>query len=220
MPNSTELAENFAAYHQATLVWRAWTTTHGLTSRTATRTVHGTRQELPTHVFIPDIDAAAGICGSEWPTRLHRARCRGKTMHHEFPHLADLARTIRDTDAYSDIDFDLLLATARWFAVNSAAGLTPRQVPVPGLHAKWLTNRHRIVACLAGIPDLQLLPPHPPRIHFTYLDPDHRDERRSVARQRDGRRLRRTRIPSVRRGDLGEQGHRPAFSSPPWWRLR
>jgi hypothetical protein len=29
-------------------------------------------------------------------------------------------------------------------------------------------------AALAGVDDLRLLPPHPARIHFTYLDPDHR----------------------------------------------
>lgn len=47
-------------------------------------------------------------------------------------------------------------------------------MPVPGLQAKWLNSRHNLIATLADLPDLGLLPPHPARIHFTYLDPDHR----------------------------------------------
>jgi hypothetical protein len=42
------------------------------------------------------------------------------------------------------------------------------------VHAKWLNTHHRLVALLAGKDNLQLLPRHPPRIHFTYLDPTHR----------------------------------------------
>jgi hypothetical protein len=47
-------------------------------------------------------------------------------------------------------------------------------VPVPGLQAKWLNSRHGLIATLAGLADLGLLPPHPARVHFTYLDPRHR----------------------------------------------
>ncbi len=73
---------------------------------------------------------------------------------------------------------------AQWFSEHSAAGLTPRQVPIPGLHAKWLNAHHSTVAELAGMPGLALLPRHPARVHFTYLDLDHR-LRAPLARQRD-----------------------------------
>ncbi len=42
------------------------------------------------------------------------------------------------------------------------------------MHAKWLNTRQVLVRDLAGIDDLRLLPPHPARIHFTYLDPQYR----------------------------------------------
>ena len=61
-----------------------------------------------------------------------------------------------------------------------ARGLTPRQVPIPGVHAKWLQAHRAAVLALTGLDDLGLLANHPARIHFTYLDPDHRA---------DGRRL-------------------------------
>jgi hypothetical protein len=54
----------------------------------------------------------------------------------------DLPRVVRDIDGYTEVDVDLLYATAEWFRQNSAAGLIPRQVPILGLHAKWLNTHH------------------------------------------------------------------------------
>ncbi len=173
-PTKTALEANFAAYQTQALTWRDWTRQHNLVLTDTPRTVHGTTQRIPTHLTVPSVDVAAELCGADWVERIGRARTRTAQLQDEFPQVTALASLIRDTDAYSVVDFDLLRATAHWFTRNSAAGLTPRQVPVPGLHAKWLNTRHRIVAALAGIPNLQLLPPHPPRLHFTYLDPEHR----------------------------------------------
>ncbi|MHB1431884.1 MAG: DUF3322 domain-containing protein [Streptosporangiaceae bacterium] len=50
----------------------------------------------------------------------------------------------------------------------------PRQVPVEGLHTKWMNTRHALIRDLAGVVGLNLAPPHPARLHFTYLDPEHR----------------------------------------------
>jgi len=68
------------------------------------------------------------------------------------------------------VDFVLLLDAARWFATHDAAGLTPRQVPIEGLHGKWLNRNHALLRCLAGKDDLGLIS-RPTRVHFTYLDP-------------------------------------------------
>jgi hypothetical protein len=67
-----------------------------------------------------------------------------------------------------------------WFATHDATGLTPRQVPIEGLHAKWLNTRQSLVRELAGVADLRLQPRHPARIHFTYLDPAYRCTGRRV----------------------------------------
>jgi hypothetical protein len=173
-PAGAQLELAFAEHQQAALAWRAWAASRGLLLRDAVRSVHGTRQQMPTHIAVPDIDAAAQMCGLDWPQRVDRARARGRILNDLFPRLEDLAAMIRQADTHSDVDFDLLIAAGHWFTANGAAGLTPRQVPVPGLHAKWLNTHQRLVAVLSGRADLQLLPPHAPRIHFTYLDPTHR----------------------------------------------
>src|SRR5882724_6788356 len=130
------------------------------------RRVSGTEQTLPTHVHIHDVDTAARLVSSEWLARLERARSRAKTLVDRFPNLDRPSKLLSATDTYSDTEFDLLLRAADWFAVNAGtqAGLfTPRQVPVEGLHAKWLNTSQHLVRELAGLDGLGLLPPHPAR---------------------------------------------------------
>jgi hypothetical protein len=174
-PSKVELEQQFETYQQLSLTLRSWASANDLGIASSTRLVHGTSQPMPTHITVTDVDAAARLCGTEWTARLARGRARlAELCAHGFS--GDLTRVIRDIDAYSDLDFTLLCSTADWFRQHgdTARGLTPRQVPVPGLQAKWLNNRHALIASLAGLPELGLARPHPPRIHFTYLDPGHR----------------------------------------------
>jgi hypothetical protein len=147
---------------------------HGLTLRFRARRVSGTDQELPTHLNVPDLESAARICAGDWPARIVRGRKRAALLGQHYPHVAQPARVLAAVDGLSDVDFDLLLRAADWFAVNDATGLTPRQVPIEGLHAKWLNTRQALVTELAGVETLRLAPAHPARIHFTYLDTEHR----------------------------------------------
>ncbi|MEC3979825.1 Wadjet anti-phage system protein JetD domain-containing protein [Amycolatopsis sp. H20-H5] len=173
-PNSAELTAQFPAIAHLVATWRDWAAMHGLTLRFRARRVSGTDQELPTHLTVPDLESAARICAGDWPARIARGQHRAALLGRHYPHLAQPARVLVAADGLSDVDFDLLRRAADWFAVNDAAGMTPRQVPIEGLHAKWLNTRQALVARLAGVDDLRLAPAHPPRIHFTYLDPAHR----------------------------------------------
>ncbi|HZE05010.1 MAG TPA: Wadjet anti-phage system protein JetD domain-containing protein [Solirubrobacteraceae bacterium] len=173
-PTSAELAGGFANFVRNVGELRAWADSHRLDVTVRARRVRGTDQELPTHVTVPDVDTAAGLAGGDWLERLARGRRRAAVLVAEFPELPDRARTLVVVDGLSDVDFDLACRAGHWFATNDATGLTPRQVPVEGLHAKWLNTRHALVRDLAGVDDLKLAPPHPARVHFTYLDPGHR----------------------------------------------
>jgi hypothetical protein len=173
-PTSAELGADSAAMVAKVAAWRDWEAGHHLPLRYRARRVLGTNQELPTHLAVPDLDTAAGLCGGDWPARIARARQRSTVLAHRYPHLIQADRTLAAVEPLSDVDFDLLCRAADWFATHDATGLTPRQVPIEGLHAKWLNTRQQLVRTLAGIHELGLLPPHPARIHFTYLDPDYR----------------------------------------------
>ena len=172
-PPKAALESDFSKHQRAALTWRDWAAARRVTITDTSRIVHGTTQRMPTHLAVASADAAALLCGPEWVRTLNRGRARAAELSRRFPGLQDLAGMTRKVDRYGDADFELLCAAGEWFACNSAMGLTPRQVPIPGLHAKWLNTHQGAVAALAGIPDLGLLPPHPARLHFTYLDPDY-----------------------------------------------
>ncbi|WNV90358.1 Wadjet anti-phage system protein JetD domain-containing protein [Umezawaea sp. Da 62-37] len=173
-PSSAELAAQFAEVTRLVITWREWAALHGLQLKFRARHIAGTDQELPTHLYVADLDTAARVCAGEWPTRLSQGRRRAAVLAKRYPRLAQPERTLAAANGLSDVDFDLLIQAADWFAGNDATGLTPRQVPIAGLHAKWLNTRQALVKELAGVENLQLAPAHPARIHFTYLDPAHR----------------------------------------------
>ncbi len=174
--NSAELAQGFSEVTKLVAAWRSWANGHHVELLEEPRLVSGTEQRIPAHVRIPDIDTAAAVVGGVWPEKLARARRRANTLVNWAPALQSPSKMLAATDSYSNVDFKLLLDAAEWFAGSTAeqrAAMTPRQVPVEGLHAKWLNTRRALVAELAGLDNLGLRPPHPARIHFTYLDPDY-----------------------------------------------
>jgi len=138
----------------------------------------GTRQAVPTHVRVDSIVRAATIVGNGWLERLARGRARLAVLLDRYDHLdtVDAGSVLRMVDNYAPIDFSLLLTVVDWYRANPpfAQGITPRQVPIPGVHGKWLQSHRAAVLALAGLEDLGLLAAHAARIHFTYLDPVHR----------------------------------------------
>lgn len=176
-PSAAELRSNYARVHALTVQWQDWAADRGLRLTYETRlAAGGTRQEVPTHLHIDSLDQAAAVVGGPWPGRLARARARRDVLTARYPTVVDPARLIRMVDSYSDLDVELLQKVADWYLGDPAMAqrMTPRQVPVPGVHAKWLQHHLPAVGELTGIDDLGLLPAHPQRIHFTYVDPVHR----------------------------------------------
>ena len=176
---SADLRADYAAVHELTVTWQGWARGHGAELTYTSRIAKGgTRQVVPTHVLVTSVDQAAAIVGNGWPERLARGRERLAVLLDRSRTLeqADVGRILRLVDGYEDIDFTLLLRVVDWYRADPslARGLTPRQVPIPGVHAKWLQAHRPAVLALTGLDDLGLLANHPARIHFTYLDPDHR----------------------------------------------
>lgn len=176
---SAQAAADFGAQVESLQRWRSWSSQRGLELREQTRRIAGTQQVLATHVVVPDLATAAALAGPAWPARLALARTRVRHLLQQFPHLSaapGLARALRGVVELDDVDFDILCRTAHWFRTHPAQashGLTPRQVPLAGIHAKWLNHHQGLVRTLSGLEDFGLLPCHPPRVHFTYLDSDH-----------------------------------------------
>jgi hypothetical protein len=173
-----------STYQPLIRTWRDWADTHQVTVSFEAKRVYITLQDIPTHLEIDSIDSAAHLVGGPWPARVSRARGHLDAVAARFPNLdpSSVPGLIRSLDRYTDVDFTLALTVAQWFTSNDATGLTPRQVPVPGVHAKFLNTHQPEILTLTSRNTLGLLPAHPPRIHFTYLDPVYR---RSGARLHD-----------------------------------
>lgn len=172
--SSSAIGENFAAVVDTVADWRAWAPKFNVELVSRNRRIGVVTHSIPSHLVVPTIDEAASICSGEWPSRLVRSRERLVELRQRFPDLAEPSRLLRGADSYNHVDFELLLQAGAWFSENTAEGLTPRQVPLAGFHAKWLNTSQHLVAILAGKSDLGLARNHPSRIHFSYLDPDHR----------------------------------------------
>lgn len=91
------------------------------------------------------------------------------------PHRGQVATALRIAARLDAVDFDLALTTTQWFADNPGAwaGLTPRQIPVAGLHAKLLDTHKPLLKVLACSDDLTFAE-RGTRVYWTYLDPNYR----------------------------------------------
>jgi hypothetical protein len=152
---------------------RAWQDERGFEVRWSQRNAGG-RQEVPTHVTVHDIDEAARMLGGTFKRQLSVMRRRAQDLWASFLELSadDAVRVLRSTRSWDETDYSLLLVAGGWFRAHDAYGLTPRQVPLAGFHAKWLNARGRreFVRLLSGKDELGLVDP-PPSVAFAYLDP-------------------------------------------------
>lgn len=154
--------------------WRSWATLHGASVVESNIRVDGSTYPVLSHIVVPSLNVAAEIIGEGWADRLRQARSYAGLIDTQFPHRRSvLGKTVAAIANWSPVDVDLLRRAVSWFEDNPVSGLSPRQVPLEGFHTKWLESRRSVVARLCGLEDLGLLPPHPSRIHFTYLDPQH-----------------------------------------------
>ena len=174
-PSQTELARNAGLLVEEIEALRDSCARYGCTLECEPRRL-GAVQDIPVRVSVGSANAAARILGAAERERLQRGRRRAEALHASFPKLAteDLVSVVKRVDTWDDVDFELLLSASAWFAENDARGLTPRQVPLDGFHAKWLdaSGRQALVCLLAGKSDLGLVA-RPRELSLSYLDPAH-----------------------------------------------
>ncbi len=131
--------------------WREWAAGHpsaGL-RRAPRRTIVGDH-EVFTHLdvhSVGDLVALDKDVAVHWSLANARwARLRTTPGGAAQGPLRPYLQQIVDLD---DADFEILLGATEWFLANRRSGLTIRQVPVPGMHTKWLArNRRLVMACL------------------------------------------------------------------------
>lgn len=145
---------------------------------TGTRRVGGIAYPgTPARLTVTGLDAAAAATGSGRAARLTRGRAIAARLRTAHPDVsADaVAYSVRRLVDASDTEVDLTVRTLAWFCgrqPTETAGLHPRQVPVVGVHGKWLESHQRLLETLLGR-SLNLTFGYPPQFRFRYADPTH-----------------------------------------------
>ncbi len=180
-PSKAELLQKLEELHLLTQRLRTWEQSYGVGIAYEGRDAGGP-QRVPARMVVPTINVAAELVARRkrtkelWAEALDRTRARNALLEGSFPRLDGTSRSklLRSVDGCDELEFELLLAAGTWFSLHDATGLTSRQVPLPGIDAKWLGNKRRqvLICLLSGLSTLELRD-QPKQLDFAYLDPAH-----------------------------------------------
>ncbi|EHR61014.1 Wadjet anti-phage system protein JetD domain-containing protein [Saccharomonospora cyanea] len=82
--------------------------------------------------------------------------------------------TLRAAYRLRAIDVEVLLGAVTWLRQHPDAGTwTLRQLPIPGMHTKWLDSHGALLRDVAGRDVREEVRPRLTVTHLTYVDPDH-----------------------------------------------
>lgn len=85
LPDSRSAAADFATIVRTAREVNDWAGRHGLAVTTTNRRIAGTAQQLPSHIGVPSIDAAAKVAGSGWTRRIAEGASRLATLRDALP---------------------------------------------------------------------------------------------------------------------------------------
>lgn len=173
-PSQRELEQNYAWWDAQAKSRVQWAGDRGLTCAFESRRVGRHSYSFLSHVCAADAVSLAGATGHKEHFGLYGWRL--ERLREQFP-LVDAAGLRRvlvamNKGSMSDEDFELVCTAASWFACNEVEGMSAREVPLEGFHAKWLDAAgHRTMVCtLAGKQQLAFRE-RPRVVMFRYLDP-------------------------------------------------
>ena len=131
--------------------WQQLGSTEGVEVRWVVRTwrAFGT-QRLPERATgTPSMLAQLAGESSTWHRALDAAT-RVQSAYPETDFVSPVAGTARKLGALSEADVVRLLAVLAWLAAHPASGLWERELPVIGVHTKWLEHHRALVEQLSG----------------------------------------------------------------------
>jgi hypothetical protein len=140
-------------------------------------TIRGVAGDFP-DVLDADLDGAATLVAdthsdAESPTvDLDRARALASSLQSAGATLTPA--TLRAISGLAANDVDVLINAVTWLRQHPNAGnWTLRQLPVPGMHTKWLDTHGALLRDVAGRDVRDEVRPRLTVMHLTYVDPHH-----------------------------------------------
>lgn len=173
-----------AAWHEWHMQWREFASqlpTGAELVRKAV-TIRGVAGDFPA-TLITDLNGAVALiasdrAGDESPTvAIDHARALASTLRSTGAILTPA--TLRAVCRLQHVDVEVLLSAVTWLRRHPDAGTwTLRQLPVPGMHTKWLDTHGALLRDVAGRDVREEVRPRLTVVHLTYVDPDHTASRR------------------------------------------
>lgn len=165
-----------AAWHDWHTRWRAFAdqlpTAVEIVRKTLT--IRGVAGDFPATLVV-DLDTAAALV-AEPTVDLDRARALAASLRAAGAILTPA--TLRAAYRLPAADAEVLVSAVTWLRQHPDAGRwTARQLPVPGMHTKWLDIHGTLLRDVAGRDVRDEVRPRLTVVHLTYVDPDHAGRR-------------------------------------------
>jgi len=139
VPSEKEAATNIQSVQQWQEQWHEWRGEGKIVWIDRRWPWLGT-QKLPEKIVFQSARQIVSWIGEM--RRWDRAIARYRALIEKWPLLAGLVNKQFNILAdYTDEDFERVVSTLAWLEVNPASGLYIRQLPIPGIHSKWLENK-------------------------------------------------------------------------------
>lgn len=109
-------------------------------------------QEVPERCMVTGADAIARFAGRSVDREWRRLRDRAHALRTRLGDSAEIRAAVQRHGTplarLSDDDLALLGEVVEWLVKNPASGYRLRQVPIPGMHTKWLGSHRALVEAL------------------------------------------------------------------------
>jgi len=168
-----------AAWHEWHMQWRhiSERLPAGVELVRTAVTIRGVAGDFPA-TLNADLDGAARLvtgtrAGAEPPiVDLDRARALASALRSAGA--IPTPATLRAVYRLQAVDVEVLINAVIWLSQHpDASSWTLRQLPVPGMHTKWLDRHGTLLRDVAGRDVRDEVRPRLTVIHLTYVDPDH-----------------------------------------------
>lgn len=144
-PSERQAREDAAGVRRWVEAWRGWRGAGAVDWEDRVWPRVG-RQTLPVRIGFPSAIDVADAIGKR--KRWYTAATRYQQLTEQWPALAGKPGVYRHFSSlaeYSQTDFDRLVSLLAWLEQNPSSGLYLRQLPIEGLHTKWIEQRTALV---------------------------------------------------------------------------
>ncbi|WP_280462383.1 Wadjet anti-phage system protein JetD domain-containing protein [Nocardia carnea] len=139
-------------------------------------TIQGVTYDLPATLVAENISAAVELISRAHtePQAVDLGRARSLAASLDAAGATPTPTTLKATYRLTDADTAVLFAAMAWLPAHpDLRAWTARQLPIPGMHSKWLETHGGLLQIVTGRDVRAEVRPRLAVVHLTYVDPDY-----------------------------------------------